>query len=309
MPDLAAAVPAAIAPALLVLWLVVTADRRPEPPWVVWLAFILGALCIFALRYVRLWLQPLLVGTDDPWLTLADYALFQVGIPEESLKVLIIAAIALRARVFDEPMDGVVYGAAVGLGFAANENLCYLVHSQDWETLAIVRGVLTVPFHASLGAIAGTYLAIARFGSALGAHRGEPLIGARLILSAWLIPVLLHTLYDIPLLALRKGLDDGDIVRACLQAAGLFVGLGTIAIAVRLAWRIAGHQKVWPQNSRTPAAVWRAIWVLLMIGAGVGFAGAVLLVSGVRQWQIETDSAFRLGAGGALLIFAIVIYG
>jgi RsiW-degrading membrane proteinase PrsW (M82 family) len=263
MLDIAAIVPAAIAPALLVLWLVVTADRRPEPPWVVWLAFVLGALSIFALRYVRMWLQPLLVGTDNPWLTLADYALFQVGIPEESLKVLIIAAIALRARVFDEPMDGVVCGAAVGLGFAANENLGYLVQYQDWETLAIVRGILTIPFHASLGAIAGTYLASARFGSALGAHRGEPLVRARLIMSAWLIPVVLHTLYDIPLLALRRGLDDGDIMRACLRAAGLLIGFGTIAVAVQVTLRIArfgrdnpGHRQ--GRGARFGACWWRA---------------------------------------------------
>jgi protease PrsW len=45
-----AIVAAAIAPALLLLWLVVAVDSRPEPPKVVWTAFILGALSIFVLR-------------------------------------------------------------------------------------------------------------------------------------------------------------------------------------------------------------------------------------------------------------------
>jgi protease PrsW len=310
MLDVAAVVPAAIAPALLMLWLVVAADRRPGPPWAVWMAFVLGALSIFALGYVRAWLQPLVAGTDNPWLTLADYALFEVDIPEESVKVLIIAAITLRARVFDEPMDGVVCGTAVGLGFAANENLGYLVNYQDWETLAIVRGVLTVPFHAALGAIAGIYLARARFGNALGAHRGETFGGARLILLAWLIPVVLHTLYDIPLLALRRGLDDGAIIRACLQAAGLVVGIGTIAFAVRIVLRIARRQKVWPRHSRTPVRAWRSIWGLLVVGAGIGFVGAAMIASSVRQ--LDAPTATRLlsfGLGGALLFIAIAIYG
>ena len=39
---------AAIAPALLVLWLVIAADERPGPPTRVWLAFILGAASIIA---------------------------------------------------------------------------------------------------------------------------------------------------------------------------------------------------------------------------------------------------------------------
>jgi RsiW-degrading membrane proteinase PrsW (M82 family) len=300
-----AIVAAAIAPGLLLLWLVVAADSRPEPPSLVWTAFILGALSIFALHYILAFVQPHLVLSHDPWLALDEKALFLVGIPEESLKIFIIAVIAFRARAFDEPMDGVVYGAAVGLGFAANENLGYLTHAHDWQTLAVVRGILTVPFHAALGAIAGAYIASARFGGALGAHRRGHWVYARLIVSAWLIPVVLHTLYDIPLLALRKNLDDGGVLRGVLQAAGLVVGFGTIAIAVRLALRLAGHQKA---NSRTPLAAWRNIWGWLVVGAGVGFAGAALMVSTVRHWE-PASGPFMVGVGGALVALAIVIFG
>ena len=69
-------------------------------------------------------------------------------------------------------MDTVVYGAAAGLGFAAYENLAYLVqHADMWRSLAALRSVLTVPFHGALGIIAGAYIAIARAGTALGANR------------------------------------------------------------------------------------------------------------------------------------------
>ena len=180
----AAIVAAAIAPALLLLWLVVTADRRPEPPRVVWTAFVLGALSIYLLRYMTGWLIPHLASSLHPELAIDEHALFVAAIPEETLKVLIIALFAYRARAFDEPMDGVVYGTAVGLGFVAHENLCYLSHAHDWEALAIIRGVLTVPFHGALGAIAGAYIASARFGGALGAHRRQAWARARLLLSA-----------------------------------------------------------------------------------------------------------------------------
>src|SRR4029079_872908 len=89
-------------------------------------------------------------------------------------KVLVIVVVTARARrrFATDPMDAVVYGAAAGLGFAAYENLAYLVqHAEMWRSLAILRSVLTVPFHGALGVIAGAYLAIARSGTALGAHR------------------------------------------------------------------------------------------------------------------------------------------
>ena len=305
-----AIVAAAIAPALLLLWLVVAADSRPEPPRMVWTAFILGASSIFALRYLLLLLQPHLAVSHDPWLALDEHALFLVGIPEESLKIFIIAVIAFRARAFDEPMDGVVCGAAVGLGFAANENLGYLTRSHEWETLAVVRGLLTVPFHGALGVIAGAYIASARFGGALGAHRRGRWVYARLILTAWLIPVALHTLYDIPLLALRNDLEEGGFMRGGLQVAGLVVGFGTIAIAARLALRVASRQKAWPRNSRTPVAAWRSIWGWLVVGAGTGFAGVALVFSAVRHWDLVAGSApAMLGIGGVLVALAIVIYG
>jgi RsiW-degrading membrane proteinase PrsW (M82 family) len=142
---------AAIAPALLLLWLAVAADSRPEPPTAVWMAFILGALSIFALRYARLWPAAHLVKSHAAWVANGEYALFVVGIPEESIKVAVIAAIAWWSKAFNEPMDGVVYGAAVGLGFAAQENLGYLAGFPDWHALAIVRGILTIPFHAAPG--------------------------------------------------------------------------------------------------------------------------------------------------------------
>src|ERR1700681_4597192 len=165
LPDLVPGVmvACAIAPALILLWLVVAADSRPEPPRVVWTAVALGALTVIPAGLLELWLQRLIPISHNPWLGADQSALLFAAIPEEAIKVSIIAAIALRARDFDEPMDGVVYGTAVGLGFAAVENLLYLLGAgTHWGTLAIIRGVLSVPLHGALGAIAGAYIARAR---------------------------------------------------------------------------------------------------------------------------------------------------
>src|SRR5436305_7484198 len=203
---------AAVAPALLLLWLVIAADERPGPPLQVWTAFLLGAASISLLGIVRAPFMSLPTISDSPKLALALRAIFGVAAPEEIVKVLVIVAVSWRRRRFADPMETVVYGAAAGLGFAAYENLAYLVqHPEMWRSLAVLRSVLTVPFHGALGIVAGAYLAIARSGTALGAHRRHrdwARISARI--SILVVPLALHSGFDLPLLTLQQDPDiDG----------------------------------------------------------------------------------------------------
>src|SRR5258708_12327878 len=92
--------------------------------------------------------------------------------PDDHVKILGIVAVSTRRRTFADPMDTVVYGAAAGLGFAAYENLAYLVqHADMWRSLAALRSVLTVPFHGALGVIAVAYFAIPPSATALAPNR------------------------------------------------------------------------------------------------------------------------------------------
>src|ERR1700692_4216606 len=197
---------AAVAPALLILWLVVAADERPGPPAKVWTAFLLGAASISLLGVVRAPFAALLAVPENPWVAQVLHSVFGVALPEETVKILVIVAVSARRRAFEDPMDTVVYGAAAGLGFAAYENLAYLVqHAEMWRSLAALRSVLTVPFHGALGIIAGAYLALGRSGTALGAHRhhrGGARISSRILML--FAPVALHAAFDFPLLTLQQ---------------------------------------------------------------------------------------------------------
>src|ERR1700759_2463112 len=203
---------AAIAAALLILWLVIAADERPGPAPRIWTAFVLGAASISLLGVVRAPFLRLLSAPENPWAAQALHSLFGVALPEEAVKILVIIAVSSWRRPFDDPMDTVVYGAAAGLGFAAYENLAYLVqHADMWRSLAALRSLLTVPFHGALGIIAGAYLAIARSGPALGAHRHNRDWARISSLSLVLVgPLALHAGFDFPLLMLQKyaGLDS-----------------------------------------------------------------------------------------------------
>src|ERR1700761_1394148 len=234
---------AAVAPALLILWLVIAADERPGPAPKIWTAFVLGAASISLLGVVRAPFLRLLGAPENPWLAQAMHSLFGVAMPEEIVKILVIFAVSSRRRHFSDPMDTVVYGAAAGLGFAAYENLAYLVqHAEMWRALAALRSVLTVPFHGALGVIAGAYLAIARSGTALGAHRYHrdwARISSLTLLVAG--PVGLHAAFDFPLLMLQQPSTMSSGLRIWLGVASILIGFASIGFPMRLGRRVARH--------------------------------------------------------------------
>ena len=277
----------AIAPALLLLWLVVAADSRPEPPRVVWMCVALGAVSVLPAAVVEFWLLHHIAFAGNPLFAAGENALWIAALPEETAKIAIIAAVALHSREFDEPMDGVVYGTAVGLGFAAVENFLYVRGSPQLVVVAGIRAIMSVPFHGALGAIAGAYIASARFGGALGAHKGYGWPRTRLFGLAWLIPVVLHGLFDwcvfsVAALARQKAAasaSTGGFVLLILLA-WFVVGFGSIAFAVRLAWRMARRQRAALGTRRLPPMHWRAIWARSLFGLGLSVVAVALLISG-----------------------------
>jgi len=300
-----AIVGSAVAPALLLLWLIVAADSRPEPPRVVWIAFGLTAAIAIPVGLVEAWLQAHVHLTANPIVAPFEKALVLAGIPEEIAKVSIIAAVALRARAFDEPMDGVVYGTAVGLGFATVENVLYVLSAKaGWESVAIMRAVVSVPFHGALGAIAGAYIARARFSGALGAHRTERWRRYRLFAAAYLIPIAMHAIFDgaaftlstVGPKAAQTG-EGGGLVALMLLIA-LTDAISAFVFAIRLARRIARRQRAVVNTKRLPPAHWRAIWARSVLGLGLSFVAVALVIAGNVGGRI---------AGCLLLIGAVAL--
>src|SRR5947209_2944605 len=217
---------AAVAPALLILWLVISAGEHPGPPVTVWPAFFLVAASFPLLAVARARFASILAAPENLWIAQALHSVFGAAAPEEAVKILVIVAVSTRRRPFADPMDTVLYGAAAGLGFAAYENLAYLVqHAEIWRSLAALRSVLTVPFHGALGVIAGAYLAIARSGTALGAHRHHR-DWARISSRVFILfgPLALHAAFDLPLLTLQQNPNLDPSTRLWLGVTSVLIG-------------------------------------------------------------------------------------
>jgi RsiW-degrading membrane proteinase PrsW (M82 family) len=311
---------AAIAPALLMLWLVIAADERPGPPTKVWTAFFLGAASISLLGVARAPFMKILAVPENPWVTQVLHSVFGVAAPEEIVKILVIVAVSARRRRFADPMDTVVYGAAAGLGFAAYENLAYLVqHQEMWRSLAALRSVLTVPFHGSLGIIAGAYLAIARSGTALGAHRHHrdwARISSRILVL--FAPIALHATFDFPLLTLQQNPDIDGFTRIILGSTSVLIGFSSIAFAIRLVRRVGRHHAPRTDTARERLSQLRRMWALLVLGGGAGFAGLVFVLTSIHHWLVNPErnvalvlvpvGLFSILVGIALLVVTSAIY-
>jgi protease PrsW len=305
---------AAVAPALLILWLVVAADERPGPPAKVWTAFFLGAASISLLGLIRAPFMSILTAPENPWAAQGLHSLFGVALPEETVKILVIAMVSAWRKPFTNSTDTVVYGAAAGLGFAAYENLAYLVQHVDmWQSLAALRSVLTVPFHGALGIIAGAYLAIARSGTALGAHRHHrdwARITSRILVLAG--PVGLHAAFDFPLLTLQKNPDIENTTRLLLGSASVLIGFSSIVFAARLVRRVGRHHAPRTALARERLSQLRRMWALLVVGGGAGFTGLAFVLTSIHHWLLNSDRNMALvlvpiGLLSILIGFALLV--
>ncbi|MEM7041564.1 MAG: PrsW family glutamic-type intramembrane protease [Pseudomonadota bacterium] len=222
----------AIAPALLLLWYFTSRDLYPEPHRLIWLTFALGfgAAAPAALIGEMLFF-PLADLASSPWVASAIIAFPIVAGIEELSKFAVLYLFCRRWNDFDEPMDGLVYGVAASLGFAAIENWSY-VYNSGLET-ALWRAVSAVPFHAMAGAIMGYYFGLAHF---------LPNKRAPYLTLALLVPFLLHGAYDYPLILQELLVAAGQPIDWLGMTVLPILALET-GIALALARRVRAAQE------------------------------------------------------------------
>ena len=118
---------------------------------------------------------------------------FRAAFLEEGIKFAILLFFCVRLSALNEPMDAIVYGAAIGLGYAAMENLGYL-NSGDLETawtFSIVKvRYLPLIMHLGFGVLMGWLLSLNLF-----EERSQFKRRIMLIL-ALAVPVILHGSYN-----------------------------------------------------------------------------------------------------------------
>ncbi len=116
------AVAGGIIPSLIWLWFWLQEDKEsPEPAGLLIISFCLGMAAVYLVLPLQKF-SVLLVPSSQPTLQATLLAVI-----EEVAKFAAVFVIALKSSYFDEPMDGVIYLVTAALGFAAMENILYLL--------------------------------------------------------------------------------------------------------------------------------------------------------------------------------------
>jgi RsiW-degrading membrane proteinase PrsW (M82 family) len=187
----------ALVPFAVVLIAVRIIDRwEPEPRGLVVFAIAWGAVASVGIALLADLGVTLLIGNSDSVARDLFSNVVQAPVVEEVAKALGLLLIFFTARhAIDGPVDGIVYGALVGAGFAFTENIQYFAISyldggaEDLTGTFFVRGILSPFAHAMFTAVTGFALGLAarrgaRGGRAVGAL-GLGLIGAIALHAFW----------------------------------------------------------------------------------------------------------------------------
>lgn len=194
----------ALAPALAIALFIYWKDKHEkEPTGVLIGCFIFGVLICIPAGFWNSGIFAIFnfdMDDKDNGMVISFFmAFFVVGFGEELLKYLVLILYAFRKSSFNEPFDGIVYAVMVSLGFAAFENVFYVM--EGGVVVAILRMFTAVPMHAAFAVIMGYYVGLSKF------CHGSARIGKSL--KGLFYAVTLHGLYDfvlfqddIPLLGL-----------------------------------------------------------------------------------------------------------
>ena len=185
---------AALLPPLYLLWKVYQIDAiEKEPPGLLLRIFVLGMFSTIP----AVVLETIGKGVLERVLGLSGGRLFNflmyfivVAGAEEIVKYFAMKLPTWRSEEFNFVFDGVVYGVTASLGFAALENVLYVI--EGGLATAGVRALTSIPIHAICGVYMGHYYGIAKSAEVYGASD----ICAKMKRRALLIPMLIHGAYD-----------------------------------------------------------------------------------------------------------------
>ena len=217
----------ALLPVFLILRYVYLLDRNEREP----LGFVLkvvvsGAVfaipCIFVERFL------FSIATSFYDQSTLEFAWFEttvcVALVEEVAKWLVLAIFVWKNKNFDYRYDGIVYAVSASLGFAALENILYVINYGTG--VSIGRAIFAIPGHATFGVFMGFWLSRAKTFWLDGKKLRMKLCS----FFSLIIPILIHGFYDF-------------LLTEQVYAIGMqFVFYIFVFVLDLFAWRVIKHE-------------------------------------------------------------------
>jgi RsiW-degrading membrane proteinase PrsW (M82 family) len=173
-----------------------------EPERLVFFSFLAGVLATVPSVLLESFLP--FHDRESPFILRSLFLSFLwVGIVEEFFKYLAVRVTVYRSKEFNEVMDGMIYMVSAALGFAATENVGYMLGFGF--SVGFLRAILSYLAHISFSAILGFYMGKAKI-------EGKK----NWILVGFILAVPLHCLYN------------SFLVLGTAKSSGVFLLLGLI---------------------------------------------------------------------------------
>ena len=186
-----------IVPPILILLFFVLTDRFKEPKITIITVFFLGFLICLPAGILNQLSHEFFFNGSDYSENLTGSFLGPAW-AEELLKFSILYLIILKRDEFNEPMDGLVYGVVVSLGFATYENYTYVYEwasivakEENYDFLkfsyhvAKGRSYSAIPMHGLNGAVMGYYFGLYAFSG-----------NKKYLVLSLILPYLFHGFYN-----------------------------------------------------------------------------------------------------------------
>lgn len=190
---------AAVLPVLLYVGLIYWVDHyEKEPAWLLSAAFLWGAIpaALLALLFNSVLSLPFYALLSERSAEMASGGVIAPVVEELTKALVLFLILVVRRQELDSPLDGIIYGAMVGMGFAMVENVIYYATyftesgAAGWNELVFVRGVIFGLNHALYTALTGLGIALARMSRSWLVRIAAPLLGL-------FAAITLHSLHNV----------------------------------------------------------------------------------------------------------------
>ncbi|MEC3908568.1 PrsW family glutamic-type intramembrane protease [Tamlana sp. 2201CG12-4] len=154
----------ALAPICVVIIYIYFKDKyEKEPKRLLVLNFLLGAIVSIIITTIIYYVFDFILPLPNHTSILQQFikAFLVVGFTEEFSKYIIVRYVAQNYKAFNEPLDGIVYAVMVSMGFAATENIFYVL--EGGYATALARAFTAIPAHATFGILMGYFMGKAKF--------------------------------------------------------------------------------------------------------------------------------------------------
>jgi len=186
MTDIIRIIFSALSPVAALILLLLVVDRHDkEPAKLLIKQFIAGCLISIPAILIEGFLERFNIFPET-LIGIAYTSFIVAGLTEESLKRASVYVVSYHKPAYNEKLDGIIYCAFASLGFAAVENIMYIINFEaENPSIALYRGIFSVPGHMLFAVTMGYYISLSKFAPTVALMK-------KYRFKSILYPVLLH---------------------------------------------------------------------------------------------------------------------